>query len=459
MTRTIRYLQTITIPYGIVYWLIFSLGLCWMCFIAAQSDGTAFLDEIHHFTYSRNAWHYPELILSRWGRPVNTLIYMVPALGDLGTARALSILMSATTVIVATEIAKGLGVKQLALIPLCLWFQPWFVDIGYSANTMVPLSLALVSGIYLWQKDEYFWASATFSLMPLIRHETIAIIGLWFIYMAYKRQILPTVVTVAPMILWNIAFLLTFGEFASANLVSGGVDSNPYGSGPWIYYLPHIFVGVFPFVLLLSLFAVMPIANDPNKRQYFYPYIVYLSVHVVVYRFGIFSSGGYGFFLMPLAPAFAIMAAIGLERFQLDLRIQAQRKKKLRAYRLIMGLIVAGIIVSGLWVSPRKMHSDAQDLKAASDWLDESHPDSNVTGIHPWFIYLHDVPWIPDETHTWDEARFDNADVGNIMVWDPAWSPRMGFFFDYFADETNGWVEVNTFGNTFIFQKNGESIN
>lgn len=148
-----------TLALSPLYWSVFVAGFVWVIFVAANSPDAIFQDEVAHILMSRDAWQHPELMLNIWGRPFNTIIYMLPSLGGLVAARWFSLIFSGISVILATKVAEKLNLKALWLIPLCLWFQPWFADLSYTANTMTPFSFLLILGIYLWVNDKATWAS------------------------------------------------------------------------------------------------------------------------------------------------------------------------------------------------------------------------------------------------------------------------------------------------------------
>jgi hypothetical protein len=443
----------VRIQFTPLYWGVFLFGLVWMSYLGLNSPEAAFRDEVGHVLMSRNAWNYPELTLHVWGRPFNTIVYMIPSLWGLGGARTFSVFLSALTVLFTTKVAQQLDIKQLAWIPLCLWFQPWVAGFYFTANTMIPFAFLLIMGIYLWQSEQEDWASIPFGLLPLTRHEGIALTGAWFVYMLYQRRWKAAGISVLPMIIWNVVYLAVYQTMASSNLTSIN-PTDKYGSGGWFYYLPYILVGVYPAVLFMSFLGITPISRDRRKQLVLLPYGLYLGVHVVIYRFGLFASGGYGFFLIPLAPAFALSAAIGIERVIAIGRRQARsQNQRVPRYKILVAAIVFAVLLAGLLTRPVPYNGRVVAMQAASEWLEgQGYEPSQIWGINAWAFYLNDLEWTPERPFGW--VNLDEFESGMIFIWDSDASPRR-VSFEALSAPNGEWKQLAEFGDGYvvIFQK------
>lgn len=428
-----------------IYWLAFVLGLGWMIFVAANSPDAAFQDEVEHVNLARAAWDRPELILDLWGRPFNTIIYMLPARVSLGAARWLSVVMAACTVLLTTKIAQKFSLKRLWLIPLCLWFQPWFAEWYYTANTMIPFSLLLVLGNFLWLNKKWTWASLVFGLLPLTRHEGIALTGIWTVYLIiFHRKWKAAVISTLPLVGYNFLYLATFQRIASSNFASLQ-PTTFYGSGSWLHYLPAVLFGVYPGLLLLATFSIKRIMRLRAERLVFVPYIVYLATHIVIYRFGLFASGGYGFFLVPLAPAFALAGAIGAERVIESSYRQYYRRGNQRQHKILVGSIVFLITITGLLLTPRYPYGrEAQAAQSASTWLKENgFSDFPTVTSHAWFKYFH-APYVASAS----APSVEKLPASTIVVWDAHYSERRSINLSDLSDK--GWIRLSDFEDEFI---------
>ena len=86
-----------------------------------------------------------------------------------------ALIISGVTVVFASLWARELGVKRVYLVPICLWFQPWFSQFAFTANTMVPFGLLLVMGIFYFLKGKFCTTGLIAGLLPLTRHEGVAL--------------------------------------------------------------------------------------------------------------------------------------------------------------------------------------------------------------------------------------------------------------------------------------------
>ncbi len=420
-----------------------------MLFYAINSPDTPFQDEIGHYLLSRYAWQYPEYLLHIWGRPFNTLIFMVPALGGLFAARLFAILLSALTVLLTTKVAQAYGIKQLVWIPLFLWFQPWFVNVSSTANTMIPFSFLLILGVYLWQRDRYILVSVVMSLLPLTRHEGIALTGVWFLYAVYHKHWLAATIVPLPMILHNGLYLAVFGTLASGNLINFQ-PTTYYGSGGWFHYFSEILAGIYPILLFLTCMAIPAIPYRSRRSLIFVPYVLYLATHVVIYRFGLFASGGYGFFLLPLAPAFAMWSTVGMLQL-----IKMTRRSRVFSQRFIVAIVVGVVLLGALTYPFREYTQEASSLRDASDWLyNNNYGDFPFHSTHVWFYHFSGLEVKPDKY--WGTSNTNSDQPGTILVWDKHYSDRGGYKYNQLTASDSGWSRLAEFGDgtVVIFQKN-----
>src|SRR5262249_48250898 len=144
---------------ALLYALIFLGGFLWTVYLAAHSTGVPLDDEVTHYLTARMVWQNPVWLLNQLGRPLNVTLFAIPALFGMVGRRWFALLMSCATVWIATRVARRLGVKRLWLLPLLLWFQPWFNDLAFTSLTEIPFMLFLILGIDLWQQEKESAAS------------------------------------------------------------------------------------------------------------------------------------------------------------------------------------------------------------------------------------------------------------------------------------------------------------
>ncbi len=431
--------------------ITFAAGFLYLFLLMLLSNGSLLHDEVGHYLISRDAIRTPLHIFDTWGRTFNTLIYIIPAQFGLGTVRLLSITFALLTALITLNLAKTLQVRFFYLVPLFLWFQPWFADLSYMGITQVPFSLAMILGTYLFLRKHPISASCIIGILPLIRHEGIALVGLWACYLLYKKDWRSVVMAGVPLILYNIFYHQFMGTWPLAMYF----DSKPtelYGSGAWYHFLIRLFhpraVGI-PIMLLVTC-SIIPIVKNKKLLLIGVWYFSYFLLHTIIYRFGLFASGGFKLFLMPLAPIIAIAAVVGIEWITSVVLPYLQRKRIVNN-RFIneksAGFAICIICVSAtlIFVKPYKLDREGIALKKATAWIRQEGLQNNpIVSTHVYtyhFLPLH----VPSVT-LWEKfPPLDEMSSGTIVIWDVHYSDRWGVDLEYLTSHGNEWQRLIDF--------------
>ncbi|NVN99730.1 MAG: hypothetical protein HXX17_10425 [Geobacteraceae bacterium] len=439
------------IVHKVVMVMIFVTGIIFSIYLCCMSDGALTHDEIGHILIAKHSWDYPRLLLDLWGRPLNTLIYLVPAKYGLLTSRLFSVGLTAIIAILTVQTARQLKIKNLLVVAVLVWAQPWFAGLSYFAITEIPFSLFLVLGILLAQYNKAVWASIVFGSLMYIRHEGIALAGLWAIYLVYKRNWRCLAITTTPAVIFNLLYLSVYHEPAFT-LFSDIKPTDFYGHGGWLHFAPSLFAYVNPFVLFFAFLGWLASVRVRERLLLVVMYPVYLLLHVIIFRFGLFASGGYGFFLLPLAPGIALFAAIGFEwllKFLQRIFNADNRTARFIGWAATCAVFVVTIGYGG---ASRPYPADYTSIAAmeASDWLKKyPYKGSRVVSTFVWFHYYFDLPW--QEGKDWTEVvELSKLPVGTIAVWDAQYSERWGIHKASLDDANNGWVPLSSFQDGFI---------
>jgi hypothetical protein len=408
----------------------FAAGLLWIVYLCVNSPGTPLQDELAHMFIARDAWYSPSLIFDVWGRTANTLLYMPGSLFGLDGARATAVIFTCLTALVAWRAAKDLGIGTAFLVPLLFWFQRWISEWSYLAITEVPFSLAMVLCVWMGCRDWLVLGSLSAGLLPLIRHEGIALMGLWVLFCLVRRRWWAAGTAFLPMVLYNLASWAVTG-FLPARIFFSPQGTGFYGSGDWVHFVPILIGGAGLAVLLLAANALVPIMRSAARVLILGWYITYFLLHTVIYRFGLFESGGYGFFIMPLAPGVAIAAAAGLDFLVTEgkplLTKWVRREKVVRVCGAVLVILcLAAVAWTGLQTQPRPLEPEAQLLLHASDWLRAQGLDRGpVISTHVWFWHFMNFHVAPGRMPT-APPRLEDLPPGAVIVWDSHYSDRVG---------------------------------
>lgn len=431
----------------VLYITIFVLGLVWTVALWLRSPGVPVQDEIGHVLLSRWAWQQPALILDLWGRSVNTLVYLLPALGGLPGARLASVGMACATVLLSSGIAARLGLQRLFLVPALLWFQPWFNDLSYTAITEVPFMLCLVLACWLWLDQRLGWAALCFGLLPLIRHEGIALTGLWCGYLLLRREWRGIGVALLPLVVYNALYFAVYAAWPFTIYLQPR-PTTLYGSGGWLHFAEPLARGVGLPVFGLALLGCALLVQR-RRALVLTGFAVYLLVQTIIYRFGLYASGGYELFLLPLAPGFAIAASVALDWLVERLRLPRGQVALLGG--ALLAVVLGWVVVTGTRSRPRPMDFEGVALQQAASWLQQRSTDpARVVATHVWLYYFVDLP--PAQWLTVSAPR--DLPVGTIVVWDSHYSDRSGLRLAELRDPAQGWRELERFSDVaVIFEK------
>jgi hypothetical protein len=427
------------------------LGWLWTLYLLWHSPGTFTQDEIGHFVIARDAWRSPSLIFNDWGRAVNTLIYMIPALFGLTCARVAATAMAAATVILTAKLAEKLRAQYYFAIPIVMWFQLWYCDFAHTAITEIPFSLLMVLCTYLLVSGELLAGSIVIGLAPYVRTEGIALTLVWVVYCLWKKNWSSTTIALLPMMVVSLVNRLIFGTshlamYARTHPI-GELQMKLYGVGPWSHYPKVLINSVGLPVMIMAVYAFAAILKRSARLQVFTLYGLYLCIHMVVYHFGLYGGGGDHRYVFPLAPVIGLAAVFGLEYIAEVCRSAGSRifisNQKWLTRAVVTGLL-ALVVLDGVRYTTRPLDAEAVEAKMTADWLREQKlADHPLVSTHVWFYY-----YLP--LRVTQGLWMQNPEVllaakpGTIAIWDSHYSEIFGLPLASLS-RTNGWGLLHEF--------------
>lgn len=445
----------------------FCAGFAWNLAILLCSTGWSLDDELSHFLRSRSVWEDPALIFDSWTRIGRNLFHVIPSHFGLTAARLWTLGAAALAVLITTSLAVKFGVRRAWLIPLALWFQPWFVELSWGVLTQTPFMLCLVTGIWFGAGRRWILASLCFGTLPLIRHEGLALFALWGIALAvlalvFRRTtvivlFLAGAVGLLPLLFSNFAAWAFLGELPS-RIFLNSKPTDIYGHGALWHFLPVSFFPAGPFTIFLAAPALPWLLRQRANVWLLIFYPAYLALHSVIFWLGLFASGGYYHFLMPLAPGLAIAAVIGA-----NVCLDAERRwMRIAGRALLAGAVIQGLVLLhvhamqywagstiGLGLTPEPIHAS---LQKALDWQKANRPDAPVVvSRHIYCSVSRD--WIERrERVTLNNLLPAQLPKGAIVIWETKYSDLTGM---PLATLQTDWRELQSFneGTVRIFEK------
>ncbi|MGE0481285.1 MAG: hypothetical protein AB7Q17_12515 [Phycisphaerae bacterium] len=315
-------------------------GLALSLWMAALSDGVHHDDDLVHLLYARWSFDYPAYLLHEWGRPGFTVLYAIPAQFGWFASRAFSGVLTALTAWCAFRIAQRLGAPRAWTAPAFVWLQPMTFTLSYTTLTEPVLALYLALAMRLFLARRFAWSAAVVSLCAVTRHEALLFLALWAAALWRERRPLREWLPLAwaPLV-HNVLSHFYLWE-APLMMFLRPAPTDEYGSGAWWSMLARwpLAAGVGP--LLLGCVGAPLLFRTRGGALWVACGAAYFVAHSVLYRYGLFATGGYYRFLAPLAPLLATGAAAALGAFAARGR-DAER----RAIALLLALAgVTGIL-------------------------------------------------------------------------------------------------------------------
>ena len=307
-------------------WLALTLGAFFLLTAALglASNGVYQDDDLTHFLFARWAGWFPSYLLHVWGRPGLTIpLFAVSWLSDIDTAwhgaRLLSAVATAASALIAARLAMRMGVARPWLVVVLCYAQPLASVLATTTLTENFAGLYLVAAAALLQTKRVVSGSVMFSLLLVTRHEAAALLPMWMVgvWMASGgkgRLIAAVIATAIAPIAHNVTFFATFGTwpFSIFSQATGSTEYLP--AGP-LGYVPDALYAMTPLILAL---AIVGGAAMWRRGEWLTPALAgtFLLTHILVRWFGVFASGGYGRFMVTVAPLAAILATAGLEELR-----------------------------------------------------------------------------------------------------------------------------------------------
>lgn len=455
------------------------------------SDGVFHDDDLTHFLMARWAHWFPGYLLHIWGRPGLTIpLAAVAWIGDASTswhaARFLSAMVTALTAWLAARLAIKLGIRPAWAVVLLCYAQPLNTLLACTTLTENFAALYLITSVFLLYSRRLVAASLVFSLVLITRHEAAVLLPIWWLAVlghgtSWSARISAGLASLAAPAVHNLAFRLVYHTWPI------DIFAQPHGSTEYpaiglLGYVPHALTAIPPLLAGLALIGGLMLIR---RGLLLIPALAaaYFLTHVAIKALGVFASGGYGRFMVVIAPLVALLAAAGLHDLRaclrnrrptgahwlvlaavwpigllaLEIERRGQRlllREEWAAYMaygayatvgiLVIGhglcwlrarnrnigagfkaaaflLILAAAIQWGVLVHPLKLTTGPKQVGETVTWLREARLDREpFFATNPWFAYFLDLV---EDPRAHKSARLLAAmPVGTVVVWDSVYS-------------------------------------
>jgi len=296
--------------------------------------------------------------------------------------------------------------------------------------------LLALSTFYLYLKEQPTWAALCAGLTFLVRWDGILVVGVFlFAQMLKSKKIFLRASLVCASIItpWLVYSYVTFGSIFPNSFYAkvgqgwnqglGGAEIGPFGRGLWLlansaYTENHLFI-LFPVLAVLGLFSVF------RNRVQWWPLLLWTATYLVGYvALGVLR---FPWYYTPLAPAFALLIAEGIETVASSVSL---RRLGLSARR-----VVFTTFLSVLCLIPNV------------DWLVKS--ERTEMGVHS-ATYVKVGQWL--QNHTPPDSSVALTEIGVIGFYsDRTVIDTMGLVSPEMIGHLEGWLQTLQFAANYYW--------
>ncbi len=454
---------------------LLALGLLTSCVLGWLSTGFHQMDDLAHFQIARWSWTWPRYLLDDWGRPGFTALYFLPARLGLAASRVFSAILTAATSWLAFRTAQRLQLQRPWIAILFCYLQPLFLELSLTTLTETVLAFYLIAAVSLAVRGHWSTSAAVLSLGLITRHEAIVLVPIWIWFAHQQRAHLLRLWPVVCAPLLTNALSWWFEMPVAARRWFDAAPNRWYGHGGWLTMLARSIQVCGPALVALAFAGLRPLWQQRRARLIPVCFIAYFLLQTAVRALGLFESGGYARFLVPIAPLVAISATAGWQRLAstdarqshgavasvafmfialcLAMEVQLRRPESTAAasslapavwtMRIVTAIVVLIAILSGLGSRPRalqcvlalaavlapiavvrplRLGNAEQQVQSSLAWL-ASHGLSGrpIQSAHPYAEYLAGL--VPPTRRPGLRGRVAAAPVGTVLIWDRQFAP------------------------------------
>lgn len=425
-------------------WLLlglFTLSVIFACITKGTYDSG---DSIKHYLYARYAFQHPLNFLDTWAKPLFTLLASGPAQGGWLGMKFFQCVVVAVSAWCAYVVARALRLPVPELAILFCYAAPDYFLIQYSGLTEPLFGLVLVGSVALAVSNRPGWSAALISWLPFVRSEGFILIGIWAVYLAWRREWRLLPLLVLGYVVYSAVGALVLGEVGWVFGRNPYATISVYGHGPWNHFLrniPNLLGWVLTALFVLGGGRMVRDCTQADRRQWpwfsaelllvYGSITVFVAAHTIFWALGLFNSFGLARVLAVTTPLAAVVALNGLAGL-----LELSRSETVR-HRILIGATVAvavwpftGARNAFRWQRDFKQTPDQQIADQAGEWFRQQHaagPPPPLAFEFPYLaVALHNDTFAPEEhpplvAH--GQPNLDGLPVGTLVFWDDWYLP------------------------------------
>ena len=443
------------------------------------SDGMLQGEEGVQYTNMKRFWHNPNTILGNWAKTGWKLIYVWPAVLGFQFLKFFNAVVAALCAYYAFLLAKEKDVKVPVLAIVILLSQFLWIELGFRNYSELVTALILVVSVYYHYKEKFILAALLLSYTLIIRQEMLPILGLYGLYLLYKREWVAALCIAAFPLLVNAWGWAVSGDpmhFLSGMISASQSFLDQYPrQGFWHY--TNISFPIYGTICLLGVLMYLMLAISKKVEWYFFilvPALIFFGVHTAFQwqsvKIGT-STGGNWRYIIVISPLLAVMACIGWDKIR---RLKLKKISLIVSIPLLIGAIViasyehnyvlfsdvrdwsmgimAGIVLiipllrlkrveqfgillilaiafNAWYLKPIKLQGEDKTMKEIAKWCYDNGYDKRPVYSHNAMLYFF-MDKVPEDYEKGyfpiDQASLESAPIESIIFWETHYTMRFG---------------------------------
>ncbi|MEL5992688.1 hypothetical protein [Hymenobacter segetis] len=402
-------------------------------------------DSIKHYLFAHYAFQHPLNLLDSWAKPLFTLLASGPAQAGFIGMKLFQCVVVAASAWCAYVVARALRLPAPELAILFAYVTPDYFLIQFSGLTEPLFGLILIGSVALAMTKRPGWSAALISWLPFVRSEGFILIGIWVVFLAWRRQWRSLPLLVLGYAVYSVVGGIVFGE---PGWVFG---HNPYGTvsvyghGDWNHFLISL-PGLLGWVLtvLAALGGVRMLRHCAQPERWQQPLFsaelllvygsitVFILAHTIFWAKGLFNSFGLTRVLTVTAPLFAVVALNGLAWLaELGRSEKAQRRIRLAGAVAAVAFLFTGARNAFRWQRDFGQSADQQVAEGAAAWLRQTNNTTRPLAYEFPYVSMatqndfFNLEKHPSTNLNW-APHLELLPVGTLLIWDDWFFPVEG---------------------------------
>ena len=279
-------------------------------------------EEISHWQNIRQFWNDPSVILGLWPKPGYKVLIILPSFFGQQAVVITNCLVTATTCFLAYKIAKGYNAKYPQLAFWLLATQPMWLMLSFRNYPGIYLAFIFAMALYFHQRKKFIAATLCIGHVIVIRYDFGPLVLPYLFWLLWNKKWKAVLASGVSFGILFIIYWIRSGEFFS--LLNAIAKSSAHHRefvlkrGFWHYF--HFFPVSHGAAIMVLSSAYLFLAA--TKRMPLYPLVSvpafgFLLIHSIFMSTDLNigpGTGGNLRYMNSIAPAFAILTTLTLER-------------------------------------------------------------------------------------------------------------------------------------------------